>query len=72
MPIRPSNRTEMVMAIPLADRDQMHVSVVSEEDTRPRRPLWPVLVIAFAICATLLWAGILLWLLSRILLSLVA
>jgi len=31
----------------------------------PRRPLWPGLVIAFAISATMLWTGVLLWLLSR-------
>jgi hypothetical protein len=34
----------------------------------PRRPLWPGLVIAFAILATMLWTGALLWLLSRMML----
>jgi hypothetical protein len=34
-------------------------------DEMPRRPLWPGLVIAFAIAATLLWTGVLLWILSR-------
>ena len=34
-------------------------------DEMPRRPLWPGLVIAFAISATMLWTGVLLWLLSR-------
>jgi hypothetical protein len=31
----------------------------------PRRPLWPALVIAFAISVTMLWTALLLWLLSR-------
>ena len=62
----------MDMAIPFADRDQLHVSIVSEVDTGSRGPLWPAFVIAFAICATLLWAGTLLWLLSRMLLFLLA
>jgi hypothetical protein len=66
------NRFQMNMAIPFADRNQTHVTVVSEEETRPRRPLWPAFVIAFAICATLLWAGTLLWLLSRMFVFLVA
>jgi hypothetical protein len=35
-------------------------------DEMPRRPLWPALVIAFAISATMLWTGVLLWLISRI------
>jgi len=35
-------------------------------DEMPRRPLWPALVIAFAISATMLWSSALLWLLSRI------
>jgi hypothetical protein len=30
-----------------------------------RRPIWPALVIAFAIAATMLWTGILAWLLFR-------
>src|SRR5690242_20339174 len=66
-----STRTEMDMSV-LDDRHQAHVSVVSEEVTRSRGPLWPALVIASAICATLLWAGTLLWLLSRMLLFLLA
>ena len=40
-------------------------------DKMPRRPLWPVLVIAFAISATMLWIGVLLWLLSRMIFLLV-
>jgi len=67
-----STRTEMDMSILLDDRHQAHVSVVSEEVTRSRRPLWPAFVIALAICATLLWASTLLWLLSRMLLFLLA
>jgi hypothetical protein len=72
MAYRSSTGSKMNMAIPFADRDQTHVSIVSEEETRPRRPLWPAFVIAFAICATLLWAGTLLWLLSRMFVFLVA
>jgi hypothetical protein len=30
-----------------------------------RRPMWPAFVIAFAIAATMLWTGILAWLLFR-------
>jgi hypothetical protein len=60
----------MDMSIILDDRHQAHVSIVNEEVTRSRGPLWPAFVIAFAICATLLWAGTLLWLLSRMLLFL--
>jgi hypothetical protein len=56
------------MDIPFSNRDQTHVSVVNEGERLSRR-LWSVLVIAFAICATLLWSGTLLWLLSRMLLS---
>jgi hypothetical protein len=57
------------MDIPFSNRDQLQVSVVNEQDERHSRgPLWPAFVIAFAICATLLWAGTLLWLLSRMLL----
>lgn len=40
-------------------------------DETPRRPLWPALVIALAISATMLWTGALLWLLSRIILFVV-
>jgi len=40
-------------------------------DEMPRRPLWPVIVIAFAISVTMLWAGTLLWLLARMLLFLI-
>ena len=41
-------------------------------DEMQRRPLWPVIVIAFAISITMLWAGTLLWLLARMLLFLIA
>jgi hypothetical protein len=67
-----SDRDGMDMSILLDDRHQTHLPVVSEQDTRSRRPLWPALVIAFAICVTLLWAGTLLWLVSRMFLFLVA
>jgi len=70
MPIRHQLGNEMDMSIILDDRRQAHVPVVSEEVARSRGPLWPAFVIAFAICATLLWAGTLLWLLSRMLLFL--
>ena len=52
-------------------RNQSQVSVVNEDEAVARPP-YPALIIAFAICATLLWAGALLWLLSRMLLFLVA
>jgi hypothetical protein len=39
---------------------------VSADEGIPRRPLWPVLVIAFALCATMLWAGVLVWFLARV------
>jgi len=68
MPIRHQLGNEMDMSIILDDRHQAHVPIVSEEVARSRGPLWPAFVIAFAICATLLWAGTLLWLLSRMLL----
>jgi len=67
-----SDRDGMDMSILFDDRHPTHISVVSGEDTRPRRPLWPALVIAFAICATLLWASTLLWLLSQMMLFLLA
>jgi len=70
VPIRHQLGNEMDMSIILDDRRQAHVPVVSEEVARSRGPLWPAFVIAFAICATLLWAGTLLWLLSRMLLFL--
>ena len=62
----------MDMSILFDDRRQTHVPVVNEEDKRSRGPLWPAFVIAFAISATLLWASTLLWLLSRMLLFLLA
>jgi hypothetical protein len=70
VPIRHQLGNKMDMFIILDDRHQAHVPVVSEELARSRGPLWPAFVIAFAICATLLWAGTLLWLLSRMLLFL--
>jgi hypothetical protein len=60
------------MSVLIDDRHPTHVTVVSEEDRRSRGPLWPAFVLAFAICVTLLWAGTLLWLLSRMFLFLVA
>ena len=33
-----------------------------------RRPLWPAFVLAFATFITMLWTGLLLWLLSRVML----
>jgi hypothetical protein len=62
-----STRNEMDMSIILDDRHQAHVPIVSEKVGRSRGTLWPAFVIAFAICTTLLWAGTLLWLLSRML-----
>jgi hypothetical protein len=47
------------MDITVRDRTQ------ADTDEMPRRPVWPVLVIAFAISATMLWSGVLLWILSR-------
>jgi hypothetical protein len=44
------------MDITVRDRTQ------ADTDEMPRRP---VLVIAFAISATMLWSGVLLWILSR-------
>jgi hypothetical protein len=70
IPIRHQLGNQMGMSIILDDQHQAHVSIVSEEVTRSPRPLWPAFVIAFAICATLLWAGTLLCLLSRMLLFL--
>jgi hypothetical protein len=59
------------MDITIPDRTQAYNTgpVVNE---MPRRALWPVFVIAFAISVTMLWSGTLLWLLSRMLLFLVA
>ena len=62
----------MDMAISFGDRHQTHVAIVREEDTRSPQPRWRAFVIAFGIGATLLWAGTLLWLLSRMLFFLVA
>src|SRR5215467_5819317 len=72
MPIRHQLGNEMDLSIILDDRCQAHVPIVSEEVTPSRRPRWPAFVIAFAICVTLLWAGTLLWLLSRMLLFLLS
>jgi hypothetical protein len=53
------------MDITVRDRSQtLETGPVADE--MPRRPLWPALVIAFAISATMAWIGVLLWLLSRI------
>jgi hypothetical protein len=58
------------MDITVRDRSQApETGLVADE--MPRRPLWPALVIAFAISATMLWTGVLLWLLSRMMLILV-
>ena len=70
MPIQCQLGNEVDRSIILDDRHQAHVPIVSEEVARSRGSLWPAFVIAFAICATLLWASTLLWLLSRIFLFL--
>jgi hypothetical protein len=58
------------MDITVHDRSQtLETGPVADE--MPRRPLWPALVIALAISATMLWTGILLWFLSRIVLFMV-
>ena len=59
------------MDITVRDRSQALETEPAADDL-PRRPLWPALVIAFAISATMLWAGILLWLLSRIIFFMVS
>jgi len=63
-------RRYIAMDITVRDRSQaLETGRVAEE--MPRRPLWPALVIAFAISATTLWSGVLLWLLSRMIFLLV-
>ena len=58
------------MDITVRDRSQaLESGPVAQE--MPRRPLWPGFVIAFAISATMLWSGVLLWLLSRMILFMV-
>ena len=58
------------MDITARDRSQtLEAGPVADE--MPRRPLWPGLVIAFAISATMLWTGVLVWFLSRIILLMV-
>ena len=58
------------MDITVRDRSQaLETGPVAGE--APRRPLWPGLVIAFAISATMLWTGVLVWFLSRIILLMV-
>jgi len=58
------------MDITVRDRTQeLETGPVTDE--MPRRPLWPALVIAFAISATMLWSSALLWLLSRIIILVV-
>ena len=52
------------MDITVRDRSQA-LETGPASDEMPRRPLWPALVIAFAMSATMLWAGVLLWLISR-------
>jgi hypothetical protein len=52
------------MDITVRDRSQA-LETGPVADAMPRRRLWPGLVIAFAISATMLWTGVLLWLLSR-------
>ena len=60
------------MDISLPDRTQaLETPPVAVADDMPRRPLWPALVIAFAISATMLWTGVLVWFLSRIILLVV-
>ena len=72
MPIRRQLGNEIDMSIILDYRHHADVPIVSEQVARSRGSLWPAFVIAFAICATLLWAGTLLWLLSRMFVFLVA
>ena len=50
------------MDISLRDRTQ---ALETPPVADARRPLWPALVIAFAISVTMLWTALLLWLLSR-------
>jgi hypothetical protein len=58
------------MDITVRDRSQtLETGPVAEE--MPRRPLWPALVIAFAISATMLWTGVLVWFISRVILLMV-
>jgi len=59
------------MDITVRDRSQA-LETGPTADDMPRRPLWPALVIAFAISATMLWTGILLWLLFRIIFFMVS
>jgi len=64
-------RRQLPMDITVRDRSQtLETGPVAEE--MPRRPLWPALVIAFAISATTLWSGVLLWLLSRMIFFMVS
>ena len=56
------------MDITVRDRTQAD-NIGPPIDEMPRRPVWPVLVIAFAISATMLWSGVLLWILSRMILT---
>jgi hypothetical protein len=60
------------MDIPVHDRRDVQTSGAAADEGMPRWPLWPVLVIAFAISATLLWTAGLLWLLSRMIFLLVS
>lgn len=59
------------MDITVSDRSQAIDAVVADEGM-PRRPLWPVLVIVFAISATMLWASVLVWILARMIFLLVS
>jgi hypothetical protein len=59
------------MDITVRDRSQA-LETGPATDEMPRRPLWPALVIMFAISATMLWSGALLWLISRIIFLMVS
>jgi hypothetical protein len=59
------------MDIIVSDRSQAYDAIAADKGM-PRRPLWPVLVIALATSATILWAGVLVWILARMIFLLVS
>ena len=69
IPIGSFRRAGANIAMDITVRDHSQALETGQvADEIPRRPLWPALIIAFAISATMLWTGLVLWLLSRILL----